>query len=46
MIKEAVALIAAELPESIAHNALAQALVTPIDAMDEHTKIRLAALLP
>ncbi len=45
VIQEAVALIAAELPESIAHNALAQALVTPIDMMDEHTKIRLAALL-
>ncbi|MGP9545431.1 S-methyl-5'-thioadenosine phosphorylase [Psychrobacter sp. AOP7-B1-25] len=45
VIQEAVALIAAELPDSIAHNALAQALVTPIDTMDEHTKIRLAALL-
>ena len=45
VIREAVTLIAAELPESIAHNAIAQALVTPIDAMDEHTKIRLAALL-
>jgi len=45
VIQEAVALIAAESPESIAHNALAQALVTPIDMMDEHTKIRLAALL-
>lgn len=46
VIKKAVALIAAELPDSIAHNALAQALVTPIDTMDEQTKIRLAALLP
>jgi 5'-methylthioadenosine phosphorylase len=45
VIQEAVAFIAAESPESIAHNALAQALVTPIDMMDEHTKIRLAALL-
>ena len=45
VIQEAVTLIAAELPESIAQNALAQALVTPIDMMDEHTKIRLAALL-
>ena len=45
VIKEAVALIAAEMPDSIAHNALAQALVTPVEAMDEHTKIRLAALL-
>ena len=45
VIQEAVALIAAEMPESIAHSALAQALVTPIDIMNEHTKIRLAALL-
>jgi len=45
VIKQAVALIAAEQPESIAHNALAQALVTPIEAMDEQTKTRLAALL-
>ncbi|WP_350559238.1 S-methyl-5'-thioadenosine phosphorylase [Psychrobacter sp. CAL346-MNA-CIBAN-0220] len=45
VIKQAVALIAAERPESIAHNALAQALVTPIEAMDEQTKTRLAALL-
>jgi 5'-methylthioadenosine phosphorylase len=45
VIKEAVALIATELPDSIAHNALAHALVTPVDMMDEHTKIRLAALL-
>ena len=36
VIQEAVALIAAEMPESIAHNALAQALVTPVEAMDEH----------
>jgi len=46
VIKQAVALVAAERPESIAHNALAQALVTPIDAMDEQTKARLVALLP
>ncbi|MDX2373200.1 S-methyl-5'-thioadenosine phosphorylase [Psychrobacter sp. PP-21] len=45
VIQKAVALIAAEMPESIAHSALAQALVTPVDMMDEHTKIRLAALL-
>ncbi|WP_201591623.1 S-methyl-5'-thioadenosine phosphorylase [Psychrobacter sp. Pi2-51] len=45
VIKEAVALIAAELPDSIAHNALAQALVTPVNVMDEQTKTRLAALL-
>ena len=46
VIKEAVALIAAESPESIAHNALAQALVTPVEQMDTSTKTRLAALLP
>ncbi|MBP2280406.1 5'-methylthioadenosine phosphorylase [Psychrobacter sp. PL19] len=46
VIKQAVTLIAAERPESIAHNALAQALITPIEAMDEQTKTRLTALLP
>jgi 5'-methylthioadenosine phosphorylase len=46
VIKEAVSLIAAESPDSIAHNALAQALVTSVDMMDEATKTRLAALLP
>ncbi|MBF0658417.1 S-methyl-5'-thioadenosine phosphorylase [Psychrobacter sp. NG25] len=46
VIKEAVALIAAESPDSIAHNALAQALVTSVDMMDNATKTRLAALLP
>ena len=46
VIKEAVALIAAESPDSIAHNALAQALVTSVDTMDDATKTRLAALLP
>ena len=45
VIKQAVGLIAARQPESIAHNALAQALVTPVEAMDEKTKTRLAALL-
>lgn len=45
IIKEAVALIAAESPDSIAHDALAHALVTPVDVMDEQTKTRLAALL-
>ncbi|MEZ7502551.1 S-methyl-5'-thioadenosine phosphorylase [Psychrobacter sp. Arc29] len=45
VVQEAVALIAAESPESIAHNALSQALVTPVDMMDEHTRVRLAALL-
>ncbi|MBH0065050.1 S-methyl-5'-thioadenosine phosphorylase [Psychrobacter sp. SZ93C1] len=46
VIKEAVALIAAESPDSIAHDALAQALVTSVDMIDEATKTRLAALLP
>lgn len=46
VIKEAVALIAAEQPKSIAHNALAQALVTPIEAMSSEVKTKLAALLP
>jgi 5'-methylthioadenosine phosphorylase len=46
VIKQAVALIASEQPRSIAHTALSQALVTPIAAMNEQTKARLAALLP
>lgn len=46
VIKEAVALLAAEQPDSIAHTALAQALVTPVEAMSEDTKTRLSALLP
>ncbi len=46
VIKEAVALLAAEQPKSIAHTALAQALVTPVEAMSEETKTRLSALLP
>lgn len=46
VIKEAVALLAAEQPKSIAHNALAQALVTPVEAMSKETKTRLSALLP
>lgn len=45
VIKKAVALLAAEQPESIAHTALAQALVTPIDAMDKEVKAKLSALL-
>jgi 5'-methylthioadenosine phosphorylase len=40
VIKKAVALLAAEQPESIAHTALAQALVTPIDAMDKEVKAK------
>ncbi len=46
VIKQAVALLASERPDSIAHTALAQALVTPVDAMSEETKKRLDALLP
>ena len=46
VIKEAVALLAAEKPKSIAHNALAQALVTPVEAMSSEVKTKLAALLP
>lgn len=45
VIKQAVALIADEQPKSIAHNALAQALVTPIDAMSSDVKMKLEALL-
>ena len=46
VIKRAVALLANEQPKSIAHNALAQALVTPIDAMSTEVKTKLEALLP
>ncbi|MEN2750469.1 S-methyl-5'-thioadenosine phosphorylase [Psychrobacter sp. FBL11] len=46
VIKQAIALLASEQPKSIAHTALAQALVTPVTAMDEQTKTKLAALLP
>lgn len=46
VIKQAVALIADEQPKSTAHNALAQALVTPIEAMSAEVKTKLAALLP
>ncbi|MFZ2553965.1 S-methyl-5'-thioadenosine phosphorylase [Psychrobacter urativorans] len=46
VIKQAVALLAAEQPESIAHNALAQALVTPVQDMDEAIRAKLIALLP
>lgn len=46
VIKQAVALLANEQPKSIAHNALAQALVTPIDAMSTEVKTKLEALLP
>lgn len=46
VVKQAVALIANEQPKSIAHTALAQALVTPIEAMSAEVKTKLAALLP
>ena len=46
VIEQAVALIAHEQPKSIAHDALAQALVTPIEAMSGDIKAKLAALLP
>ncbi|NRD70987.1 S-methyl-5'-thioadenosine phosphorylase [Psychrobacter okhotskensis] len=46
VIKQAVALLAAEQPDSIAHTALAQALVTPVEAMSDETKARLLVLLP
>lgn len=46
VIARAVALIADQQPESIAHNALAQALVTPAETMDDAVKARLSALLP
>lgn len=46
VIKEAIALLAAEQPKSIAHNALAEALVTPIEAMNAEVKTKIAALLP
>ncbi len=46
VVKEAVALLAAEQPKSLAHNALAQALVTPVEAMSAEVKVKLAALLP
>lgn len=46
VIKQAVALIASERPKSIAHHALAQALVTPIEAMSAEVKAKLIALLP
>ncbi len=46
VIKEAVALLAVEQPKSIAHHALAQALVTPVESMSIEVKTKLAALLP
>ncbi|WP_201583903.1 S-methyl-5'-thioadenosine phosphorylase [Psychrobacter immobilis] len=46
VIKEAVALLAVEQPKSIAHHALAQALVTPVESMSIEVKAKLAALLP
>lgn len=46
VVKRAVALIADEHPKSIAHNALAQALVTPVETMSTEVRTKLSALLP
>lgn len=46
VIAQAVALLAEHPPASIAHQALAQALVTQVNQMDEATYQRLAVLLP
>lgn len=46
IIKKAIDLINKQQPTSMAHDALASALVTPIDAMSDETKERLSALLP
>lgn len=46
VVKHAVTLLAQEQPDSIAHSALAQALITPVDSMEAATKARLQALLP
>jgi hypothetical protein len=43
--RHAVGLLARERPSSIAHDALSSSLVTPIAAMEESVKQRLAALL-
>ena len=46
VIQQAVALIAKNAPASAAHQALAMALVTAVDQMDDATYQRLAVLLP
>ena len=46
VVKQAVALIADEHPKSIAHNALAQALVTAVETMSTEVRTKLSALLP
>lgn len=45
ILKSAIPLIAAELPPSAAHHALASALVTPPEAMSPATRARLSPLL-
>ncbi len=46
VIQHAVALLAIQQPASIAHQALASALVTPIEQMSDETYKRLKAILP
>lgn len=46
VIQQAVALLAIQQPASIAHQALAAALVTPIEQMSDETYKRLKAILP
>ena len=45
ILKHAVAMLDAAPPPSLAHQALAQALVTPLDAMDGATRARIQVLL-
>lgn len=45
VVRQLIGLLAREAPTSIAHDALSASLVTPIAAMDDSVKTRLAALL-
>jgi 5'-methylthioadenosine phosphorylase len=45
VVSQLIGLLAREAPASIAHDALSASLVTPIAAMDDSVKTRLAALL-
>jgi 5'-methylthioadenosine phosphorylase len=45
VVRQLIGLLAREAPASIAHDALSASLVTPIAAMDDSVKKRLAALL-
>jgi 5'-methylthioadenosine phosphorylase len=45
VVRQLIGLLAREAPASIAHDALSASLVTPIAAMDDSVKTRLAALL-